>query len=129
MGIGGNRERPHEKLLVWQNADVLVRLVYQEAKRFPPQERFGLTSQLLRAVLSIPLNIIEGNARGSRKDYLRFLFIARGSLAETMYLLLLAKDFCYLQEARYDEVKARGDSTSYLLQRLIKSLSEKPQSP
>ena len=70
----------YEELVVWQKAMELVRLVYQATRRFPVDERFALTDQLRRAVVSIPSNIAEGNDRGSNKDYAHFLSIARGSL-------------------------------------------------
>ncbi|MCD9033981.1 four helix bundle protein [Luteimonas sp. Y-2-2-4F] len=81
----GNREsmgRPHERLEVWRDAMDLVEAVYRISDRFPDAERFGLTSQIRRAAISIPSNIAEGAARRSKADYLRFLSIARGSLSE-----------------------------------------------
>lgn len=122
MGIGGSSERPYRKLLVWQSADELVRMIYRQTWSFPPEEKFGFTSQLQRSALSVALNIIEGNARGSKKDYLRFLYISRGSLAECLYLIDLSKDFGFLKKEMYDEVKDIGDKTSFLLQRLITAM-------
>jgi four helix bundle protein len=80
-----NREsfkRPHEDLQVWQDAMNMVEVVYQFSASFPDTERFGLTSQLRRAAVSVPSNIAEGAARRSRQEYQRFLSIARGSLSE-----------------------------------------------
>ena len=88
----------YEELVVWQKAMELVRLVYQATRRFPVDERFALTDQLRRAVVSIPSNIAEGNGRGSNKDYAHFLSIARGSLYETMTQLRIAKDLGYLDD-------------------------------
>jgi four helix bundle protein len=65
---------------------------------FPPEERYGLTSQLRRAALSVPTNIAEGSKRVSRQDYARFLNMAEGSLAETEYLLMVSRDLGYLPE-------------------------------
>ncbi len=81
----GNREsgqRPHEKLEVWRDAMDFVEAAYRFSSSFPPDERFGLTLQLRRAAVSIPSNIAEGAARRTRRDYLRFLTIARASLSE-----------------------------------------------
>ncbi|MBT2746302.1 MULTISPECIES: four helix bundle protein [unclassified Lysobacter] len=81
----GNREsskRPHEGLEVWRDAMDLVETIYRFSARFPDSERFGLTSQLRRAAISVPSNVAEGAARRSTKEYLRFLSIARGSLSE-----------------------------------------------
>ena len=68
------------KLIVWQKAMELVKVVYAISKAFPPDERYALTDQLRRAVVSIPSNIAEGNGRSSNADYGHFLSIARGSL-------------------------------------------------
>jgi four helix bundle protein len=74
--------RPHERLDVWQDAMALVEAIYRLTTHFPESERFGLISQMRRAAVSIPSNIAEGAARRSTIEYLRFLSIARGSLAE-----------------------------------------------
>ena len=76
----------------------LVREVYALAKTFPVDERYALTDQLRRAVVSIPSNIAEGNGRASNADYAHFLAIARGSLYETMTQLQVAIDLGYVQE-------------------------------
>lgn len=74
--------RKHYQLEVWQNSIELVQAIYRLTAKFPAEERFGLTSQLRRAAVSVPSNIAEGAARGSKKEFLRFLHIARGSLSE-----------------------------------------------
>lgn len=81
-----------KELIVWQKAMELVREVYRLSKQFPADERFALTDQLRRAVVSIPSNIAEGNGRAGNKDYAHFLSIARGSLFETMTQLQIAED-------------------------------------
>ena len=97
----------YEELVVWQKAMELVRLVYQVTRRFPVDERFALTDQLRRAVVSIPSNIAEGNGRGSNKDYAHFLSIARGSLYETMTQLRIAKDLGYLDDySQFEDIAA-----------------------
>ena len=70
--------------------------VYKLTAHFPSDERFGLTSQLRRAALSVPTNVAEGSKRVSRQDYARFLNMAEGSLAETEYLLMVSRDLGYL---------------------------------
>ena len=77
----------------------LVLQVYRLTKNFPPDERYGLTSQLRRAVLSVPTNIAEGSKRHTNPEYARFLNIAEGSLAETEYLLMVSRDLGYLTAA------------------------------
>jgi four helix bundle protein len=80
-----------KNLLVLQKAHGCVLMVYQLTKRFPDDERFGLTSQLRRSVASNPANLAEGFGRGSDQDFARFVQIAMGSAAEVEYHLLLAK--------------------------------------
>jgi four helix bundle protein len=88
--------RDYTDLRVWQLGMDLAVAVYGATRPFPTDERFGLTSQLRRASVSVPSNIAEGNARNSTADYLRFLRMARGSLAEIKTQLLLSKRLGYL---------------------------------
>ena len=85
-----------KNLIVWQKAMELVRAVYALSKAFPADERYALTDQLRRAVVSIPSNIAEGNGRDSKSDYARFLSIARGSLFEVQTQLELAERLNYV---------------------------------
>ena len=85
-----------KNLIVWQKAMELVKAVYALSKAFPADERYALTDQLRRAVVSIPSNIAEGNGRASNADYGHFLAIARGSLYETMTQLQIAVDLGYI---------------------------------
>ena len=80
-------EAGYRKLIVWKKADELAYQVYLETKKFPKEEIYGITSQLRRAALSIPTNLVEGTGRQGRKELKRFINIALGSLAETEYLL------------------------------------------
>lgn len=83
-------------LLLWQNSHELVLDIYGATKSFPKEETFGITSQLRRAAVSIPCNIVEGCGRYTAKDLANFLQIALGSTNDTDYLLLLAKDLGYI---------------------------------
>ncbi len=87
----------HRDLIVWQKAMDLAIGVYQLSKFFPKSEIYGMTSQLTRAVASVPANIAEGNARGTGKDYSHFLAIAKGSLMETETFLMLAIRLDYIK--------------------------------
>ncbi|MBW1738984.1 MAG: four helix bundle protein [Deltaproteobacteria bacterium] len=88
--------RDHTKLRAFELADDLAVLVYRVTARFPREELYGLISQMRRAAISIPSNIVEGCARDSQADYLRFLYIAFGSLRELHYQLSLSKRLGFL---------------------------------
>ena len=90
--------RDHTKLRAFEVADELVLLVYEHTREFPRSEQFGLTSQLRRAAVSIASNIVEGCARQSPGDYLRFLDMAYGSSRELEYQLSLARRLGYLTD-------------------------------
>lgn len=92
--------RNHEKLSVFQKADELAVLVYRLTMRFPAHEQFGLRSQIRRAAVSTPTNIVEGCARETERDYLRFLDIALGSANELSYLLHLTERLSSLRGPR-----------------------------
>jgi four helix bundle protein len=85
------------ELKVWQRSHQLVLAVYRLSKAFPADVRYGLLSQLRRAVLSVPTNIAEGSKRQGGRDYARFLNISEGSLAETEYLLMVGRDLDYVK--------------------------------
>jgi four helix bundle protein len=89
----------HRDLVVWQKSMDLAVQIYQLTGQFPKNETYRLTSQITRAAASIPANIAEGNARGSRRDYAKFLAIAKGSLNETETFLLLAIRLGYVRES------------------------------
>ena len=96
--------RPHEKLDVWKMSVEMVTKVYQFTKGFPADERFGLTSQIRRAAVSVPANIAEGAARQHNKEFLQFLFVAQGSTSELETEILIAKNLGYLDEVKYREL-------------------------
>ena len=87
----------HKDLDIWKNGMALVELIYILTKNFPQGEKFGLTSQLRRAAVSIPSNIAEGAARQSTKEYIHFLYISLGSLSELETQLLIAQRLGYIQ--------------------------------
>jgi len=88
--------RDYTKIDAWRLSDDLTVAVYERTRLFPREEIYGLTSQLRRASYSVPANIAEGSSRESLRDYLHFLYIARGSLSETQYFIHLARRLGYL---------------------------------
>lgn len=117
---------PFEKLKVWQLSHELTLSVYQATAKFPTSERYGLASQLRRAATAVPSNIVEGNARNHRREYLQFCHIARASIAEVKYLLRLSSDLGYLPRDDYGGLENRYSLLGALLQRFIQKLAESP---
>ena len=115
------------ELIVWQKAIELAKEVYRRTQRMPGSERFGLTAQMRRTVVSVASNVAEGNARRGRTEYLRFLAIARGSLAELETQLLIARDLEMM--ACPESLMESIHEIRRMLQALIQSLrnSSQPQ--
>lgn len=115
--------RNFKELKVWQMAFALSCHVYELTAGFPTGERFGLTSQLRRAVVSIPSNIAEGYNRGSRCDYVRYLQMAKGSAAEVETQLLIARALRFAIEARLDKLLGEIAEIERILETMVRSLS------
>lgn len=111
-----------EELDAWKAAHALVLAIYTLSRRFPKDEQFGITSQLRRCATSIPANLAEGFGRRSRKELLRYSNIADGSLQETKYFLLLARDLKYVPDDEYDQLKQQTSRVGSLLGGLQRSL-------
>lgn len=116
--------RRFKNIKAWQHADDLVALLYAKTKSFPREELYGLTSQIRRAAVSVSTNIAEGANREHKKEYLQFLFIARGSLAETKYLIHLSNRLGYLKIKDYDELELLTEEISKTLHGLITSIKK-----
>src|SRR3989304_6614085 len=99
----------YKELIVWQKADEMAYEIYMITKAFPADELYGLTSQLRRAALSVPTNIVEGYARAGDKELGRFLDIALGSLAEVKYLLHFASSLGSLLPDPRRDLEDRAD--------------------
>ena len=111
--------KPHKNLELWQQAMVLVQMVYEATSGFPRKELFGLTHQMRRAAVSVPSNIAEGAGRGGEKEFLHFLNIAQGSLSELDTQIEIAGMLNFL---RTDELLNQSDRVGRLLTGLIKKL-------
>jgi four helix bundle protein len=114
--------RDHRKLNAFKLADELAISVYLMTSDFPASERYGLQSQIRRAAVSTATNIVEGCARDSQGDYLRFLDIAFGSCRELLYLLSVATRLSYLEQSDVTRVGALGERVAGALVNLRRSL-------
>jgi four helix bundle protein len=111
-----------QNLTVWKLAHELVLDIYRITKKFPADEKYRLTDQLCRAASSVPMNISEGTGRNTDKDFAYFLCIARGSLYETQYQLILAKDLGYLEEEEFADLLVKCDNIGRKLNAFIRRL-------
>jgi four helix bundle protein len=111
-----------QDLRVWQEAHKLILNVYKYTETFPHKEQYGLTSQLGRSAISVPANIAEGFKKKGKADKIRFMNISQGSLEETRYYLILAKDLGYGDS---DDLMTNLEAVSCLLEGYIKGIIEK----
>lgn len=114
--------RDHSKLKVFEMADQVAILVYRITACFPKEELYGLTSQLRRAAVSVPSNILEGCARDSQADYVRFLSIAFGSMRELRYQIGLSNRLGFLSNHDLSIIQPKIIETEKALNALIRSL-------
>lgn len=111
-----------ENLNAWKEAHTLVLMLYKETKRFPAEEKYRLGDQIRRSGASVAANLVEGNARLSRKEHIQFVNLAKGSLEETKYHLLLAKDLEYLTVNTYEMILQQAQLVGKLITGLMKYL-------
>jgi len=119
---GKEKEFGFEKLVVWQKSVDLAEEVYKAVKDFPRKESHILVPQLLRCANSIPANIAEGSYRRSKKEFVQFLYVAKGSLAETVTYLEIAFRQRYFSQLVYERLIAKCKEVLTLLVGLINSL-------
>jgi four helix bundle protein len=118
-------EKPHKKLDAWKESMNLVILIYELTKQFPRNEVVGLTSQLRRAVISIPGNVAEDAARQTRREFVQFLYIARGSLSEVDTYIEIARRLGYIEKGSIAMVEEKMVDVDKIITGLIKSLKSK----
>jgi four helix bundle protein len=116
--------RDHRKLKAFELADAIVDVIYKATREFPQEELYGLAAQMRRAAISVPSNIVEGCARGSQADFVRFLYIAFGSLRELHYQLGLSKRLGFLAERDFSAIEPKIVEAEKVLNGLIVSLRE-----
>ena len=117
--------RTYKDLKVWRKSFNLCISVYRVTTSFPPAERFGLTAQVRRATVSVPSNIAEGYARETTRDYIRHLWIARGSLAEVETQLMLSRELRMVDLPKLEALLTDVAEVERMLSALIRSLKEK----
>lgn len=110
------------ELIAWQKSMALVAVIYHHTALFPSREQFALVGQLNRSAISVPSNIAEGWARHSRKDFLNFIYTARGSLAEVETQLEIALTLGYIDHTAHTQTQHQIQELSKILTGLIKSL-------
>ena len=111
-----------KELDVFKLAHEMALEIYRITKRFPEEEKFGLTSQMRRAAYSVPMNLVEGANRLNSKEYRQFVGVARGSAAEVEYQLLLARDLSYIDRDTCQTNQTNYDRICQMLTKLAKSL-------
>lgn len=116
--------RDFRDLVVWQRSMTLAKLIYQLTSEFPKDERFGLTSQMRRAAVSVASNIAEGHARATRGEFIQFLGTARGSLAELQTQAALARVLCFGDSIRYAAVDEHLHEVKKMLSALVSVLKK-----
>lgn len=116
----------HKDLNVWKESMDLVTVIYEKTKSFPKDELFSLTSQIRRCAISIPSNIAEGAARESNKEFIRFLFIAQGSISELDTQLIIATNLKLLSNEDHSQISEKLIEIRKMLSGLIKFRKSKP---
>jgi len=112
----------YKDLDIWKKAMRLTSLMYDITAKFPKEETYGLASQMRRAAVSIPSNVAEGSMRGSTSEFIQFITIARGSLAELETQLLIAYERGYVAKECYSQAMRLMEDITYMFIKLLQSL-------
>ena len=116
-----NKIKSFTDLEVWKEGHKLVLTIYKETKSFPKEERFGLSDQIRRAIVSVTSNISEGFSRKSKKEKMQFYYMALGSLTEVQNQILISRDLSYISNETFQIVAQQTILVNKLLNGLIKS--------
>ena len=121
----------YKELEVWKKSVGLALATYKMTNAFPASERFGLTAQMRRAATSVPANIAEGWGRGTTKEYIHFLLLARGSLMEVETHAIISRGLAFLTEQQCGDVQTQIQEIGRMLNGLIQSLrkAHRPATP
>jgi four helix bundle protein len=119
------KSNSYRDLVAWQQAIELVVMVYEQTKSFPDHEKFGLTSQIRRAAVSVASNIAEGQGRGSPGEFRQFLGNAKGSIHEVETQLVIAEKLKYVSAEQISVVTEKADRVARLINGLTQSLKTK----
>lgn len=115
----------YRDLEAWKLAIRLTKFIYRASEKFPGDERFGLTSQIRRAAVSVPSNIAEGWGRGTTSDYARFLRMARGSIFEVETQIVIARELGFIGDEVFNPVDELLRDTGRVLAGLLRSIEKK----
>lgn len=115
----------YKDLIVWQKSMELARIIYRLTSRFPHDEVFGLTNQIRRVVVSIPSNIAEGFGRGSDREFIHFLRIAKGSAAEVETQILISEDLRYVSPGDAQAAQSLCDEIVRMLGTMIVKIGKR----
>jgi four helix bundle protein len=131
QGVKGSSEmlKNYKELNVWQKSYKLCLHIYKITKCFPKDEMYGLTSQIRRSAVSIPSNIAEGYGRKTTLEYVRFLYIAYGSVCELETQTMISGDLGYVEKERLQELREEIGDVERMLKAMIKSLENKHLNP
>ena len=116
-------QKSFKKLVVWQKAYGLAQMIYKHSQNFPSAQSYGLTLQIRRAGVSVMASIAEESERQHKKEFLQFLSVARGSLAEVETYLMFAKDLAHLNQKGFNSLEEQRQEVGRLLTGLYRSLS------
>lgn len=119
-----NKITSFKDLEIWQESHALVLEIYRVTHNFPKEEIYGLISQIRRSAVSVAACIVEGHSRNTTKEFIKFLFDARGSCSETKYHLLLSKDLGYIGSDIFEKLNDRYEILGKRINSLINSLKK-----